>query len=408
MVIFRKTPLPFGHGSVTAPNDNLLIMKILFVHGTGVRLLDFTRTLRIIKNELKEFDVQPCLWGDVCGAKLHLDGASIPDYEESSAGQPPSADEVEKARWFLLYQDPLFELRLLEGHPPVKTNRPPNMEQPGAQAVRLARELQPPAGYFDLLKEMGISEHWPEAYRAVVDAPQFDKLLRRANREPMETSLAVARALVASLLSHAAPVSVGAARRKLLIDPLIDPLGGRPRGIWDWVSHPLHGIATVMIRSRRQSVFDGHASKMTDILLYQARGGPIRDFIRERIQEIEEDVIVVAHSLGGVACVDLLVMEGMPNVKALITVASQAPFFYETGALVSLPFGEKLPSHFPERWLNIYDPSDFLSYRGALVFRGSLEDKRVDNGEPFPESHSAYWDNPEVWESIRRFIRNAD
>ena len=40
----------------------------------------------------------------------------------------------------------------------------------------------------------------------------------------------------------------------------------------------------------------------------------------------------------------------------------------------------------------------------ALVITGPgsarVEDVEVNNKQPFPQSHSAYWANPEVWEAI--------
>ena len=89
-----------------------------------------------------------------------------------------------------------------------------------------------------------------------------------------------------------------------------------------------------------------------------------------------------------------------------MTVGSQAPFLYELNALESLAFGEPLPPTFVKRWVNIFDPRDFLSYTAAKVFALSgsggpeISDHRVDNKLPFPNSHSGYWDNPETWEII--------
>jgi hypothetical protein len=103
--------------------------------------------------------------------------------------------------------------------------------------------------------------------------------------------------------------------------------------------------------------------------------------------------------LGGIACVDLLVKECLENVALLVTVGSQAPFLYEINALHSLEFGEPLPEHFPV-WLNIYDLRDFLSYVGANVFPNKVQDVLVDSKQPFPRSHSAYWENPATWKAI--------
>ena len=87
--------------------------------------------------------------------------------------------------------------------------------------------------------------------------------------------------------------------------------------------------------------------------MYLARGDAIRDFIAARIEAVPGPVLLVAHSLGGIACVDLLARKDLPKVKLLVTVGSQAYFLYEINALPSRKWGEKLPCHFPS-WLNIY------------------------------------------------------
>ena len=92
----------------------------------------------------------------------------------------------------------------------------------------------------------------------------------------------------------------------------------------------------------------------------------------------------------------------MEKVELLITVGSQAPYFYEVNALQSLEFNsdrnQRLPKGFPE-WLNIYDLQDFLSYIGGNIFP-SVQDILVDNQQPFPQSHSAYWSNKATWKGI--------
>jgi len=140
-----------------------------------------------------------------------------------------------------------------------------------------------------------------------------------------------------------------------------------------------------------------------DILLYQSRGAAIRRFIRDQITAVQGPVVLLAHSLGGIACVDLLVLEPLPTVKGLVTVGSQAPLLYELDCLTSRRFGEPLPDHFPP-WLNLYDRHDFLSYIGAEVFPDQVTDVEVTSGQPFPVAHSAYWSNPAVWSAIAEFL----
>jgi predicted alpha/beta hydrolase family esterase len=98
-----------------------------------------------------------------------------------------------------------------------------------------------------------------------------------------------------------------------------------------------------------------------DILLYQAKGEDIRGVIQEKITKLEDDVFVLAHSLGGIACFELMTERELPNVKGLITAGSQAPLLYELGALTKLRQPARLPSRFPP-WLNLCDQNDLLSY----------------------------------------------
>ena len=58
---------------------------------------------------------------------------------------------------------------------------------------------------------------------------------------------------------------------------------------------------------------------------------------------------MIAHSLGGIACVELFIEQKLSKkVDALVTVGSQAPFFYEIEALRTVEkYGDPLPGHFP-------------------------------------------------------------
>jgi hypothetical protein len=90
--------------------------------------------------------------------------------------------------------------------------------------------------------------------------------------------------------------------------------------------------------------------------------------------------------------------------KSLITAGSQAPFLYEIDCLTSLRAGQPLPDHFP-RWLNFYDPNDFLSYIGGQVFPGRVRDVEIQSRQPFPQSHSAYWTNRLFWNEVEAFLQ---
>ena len=205
--------------------------------------------------------------------------------------------------------------------------------------------------------------------------------------------------------------STGPAREEI-VTAIIDDLHGFGMGVAVWLTRPFKGIAQSMVTQRmtrrRGALTDATSPAAGDIMRYQARGSGIRRYIRQVVADAavgdpDPSVTLLAHSLGGIACVDALIEEPIPGVGRLVTVGSQAPFFYEIDALASLSYGRRLPDHFPA-WLNIYDARDFLSYIGAGLFPGRVTDQRVDNGQPFPQAHSAYWRNDAVWQHIGGFL----
>jgi hypothetical protein len=85
-----------------------------------------------------------------------------------------------------------------------------------------------------------------------------------------------------------------------------------------------------------------------------------------------------------------------------VTAGSQSPLFFAIDALETLrPTSSDGPAFVP--WLNIYNPSDFLSFCASDLFGPSDEiwDRAVDPRVPFPASHSAYWHDDTVYELIK-------
>lgn len=156
-------------------------------------------------------------------------------------------------------------------------------------------------------------------------------------------------------------------------------------------------------RGKPAGNFIGHV--VGDILRYQARGQTLRQLIKQTIEDTPGDAVtVIAYGFGCMPCFDLLVQEEINRVDQLITVASQVPFLFELGALVSLESQEALPGHFPQRWLNVYAPNDVLAFSAAQVFPDVATDHQIDNGQPFPQTHSAYLTNPEFWRAVDTWV----
>src|ERR1700733_8028298 len=68
------------------------------------------------------------------------------------------------------------------------------------------------------------------------------------------------------------------------------------------------GSATqTIVRPLRARASRAIAPAIGDILHYQAMGKQIRDLIRKKIESIPGDIFILAHSLGGIACFELMV-----------------------------------------------------------------------------------------------------
>lgn len=385
-----------------------MTMKVLFVHGTGVRKQSYEQTAARIHEGLnsirKDFSLEPCLWGDSLGAKLNLDGKSIPNY--AGVEDAPPAD-ASTALWSLLYRDPLFELRELSSDNSDTPLVPPKERERLKAFPETVLKLADNTEILDRLRDPNWPQHWRKSVNDVagndIIANAPDKLTRISGT----LRLAVARALVATFtirLADAEAPALDHGLRDELVQQSLNKLGGLDKALVDSIKGRLIGLAASFASSqalrRRDAVFDAAYPAAGDILLYQARGQVIRDFIAEKIETCGEGLVVIAHSLGGIACMDLLISRPLPQVKLLVTVGSQASFLYEIGALVSLPFGQPLPEHFPAKWLNFYDPNDLLSYLAAPIFTGRVLDYKIRSEQPFPQSHSAYWNEPRLWDKL--------
>jgi hypothetical protein len=335
-------------------------------------------------------------------------------------------DPAEEKRhlWEALYNDPFYEMRLL-GLRPLQDDgfNPPGMQSPSAKLESRVSGLGSSLKLQTKLDQLEIGCFFRQACAIVfgLTSKPFARLLDTASNNLDEDYITIARAIVATcrMLCKQNNIDVLLLSNSQLRDDAVDAIyqelsqSEQSMGVGDWLKSQIIGtffnIGTNHLVRQRGSVMDSSYPLAGDILIYQSMGHKIREFIKTQIESdvVEPPVILLAHSLGGIACVDLLIEHDLRHkVSALVTVGSQSTFFYEIGALQSLAFGDSLPQHFPETWLNIYDLKDLLSYVGDApgIFPGRMIDVRVDNREPFPEAHSAYWGNPETWDAIEKIL----
>ncbi len=376
---------------------------VVFVHGTGVRKASYLDTFTLIHDAFSrhaiDHDLEPCLWGDSLGSRTPV--KSVPG---GVAQKPPDTDV---ARWDLLYRDPWLELRLLKNRPKLAGPVPPTAPKLGeALWMRIAAYEASPelARHLDALY---LTRCWAKAITMARGDEAFKDGVTAARTEIGEAAQAAARCVVACLclLAQMDGRPLPAAEpRSAVVRRLIEDWEGDVAGIGAYLAGFFSAATTPLVAWKRGDLSASAAGSAGDILLYQARGERIREHVRGVVESVRGDVYLLAHSLGGIACVDLLTKTPPRNVKGLITVGSQASFLYEIGGLSSVEPPDTIERPFP-RWLNLWDRYDFLSYLAAPVFSGlDVTDTQVESGQPFPESHSAYWTNEETWHAIRSFL----
>ena len=384
---------------------------LVLVHGTGVRqpayAAVFDRFAERIARIRPAHTVTRCYWGGPHGARLNAAGISIPSGKAHRSLDDPllggaTDEDAQVALWGLLERDPVFELRLLSAGQMAPEALPPNATPPGMELVAAAGRLSDSATVRPRAASAGLDGVLSGAVEAVLADTATADVLRQELALGGTLRAALARAFVAEALLRADGEMVGAfpvdgAHRDRLVAAIVAELGGSDRGIGSSVGRfglnvALRLGATRPAERRRSAITEAAAPASGDVLMYLARGEPIRTFIADAVIAVEAPVVLVAHSLGGIASVELLATRALPAVELLVTVGSQAPFLYELNALPTLPFGAELPPTVP-RWVNVFDRRDLLAYTGAGVFPGRVEDREVDNRAPFPRSHSAYFAN---------------
>jgi hypothetical protein len=380
---------------------------IIFVHGTGVRLTSFDGASQNAADRAAASGIRkqfvPCAWGDALGAQFS--GLSLPD---PPPNQKLKEDEQDFAEWTWLFDDPLFELYTLTIRD--TSSQPRTIPKPGQKPKWL--ELWEKIALYEpseelrlLLEKNGYERLWSEAWSRIVRVSPIPKQAFEMSANELPDAVhALARALVAQIHVLAAEEGIPCPSRTLrdaLVRRMTLDWRQQVYGLGTFFANIVKRSATRALRRHRSGLSSAAALPIGDILLYQSRGADIRKFIRYKIEHAEPPVSLVAHSLGGIACFDLLALPDPPSVAHLVTAGSQSPLFYELGALHSLKLPEQ-PANFPP-WLNLFDRNDFLSYVAHRLFP-SAQDVEIESGQPFPDSHSAYFSNAVVWTTIGKFI----
>ena len=123
----------------------------------------------------------------------------------------------------------------------------------------------------------------------------------------------------------------------------------------------------------------------------------------------DDQLIVVAHSMGGNIMYDILTSSAQGiTVDLFLTVGSQVGLFEElklfriSNPSVTAPATVPKPANVA-RWINVMDPNDILAYATSRIFAGSM-DTKIDNKAPVWSAHSAYFYRPTFHQRLRARI----
>jgi hypothetical protein len=405
------------------------MLTVLFVHGTGVRTEEFNHTLSAITacfGNLANIEIAGCEWGKAHGARTAR--LSIPDYQQVKALDPEGVFEPIDM-WAQLLADPFIEIELFA--------RIGDENEPlfGDHKTLAACEADTLSAITGATTPPSLQQHLGRdtVEQAVATVFAYSETERAwgmalASEADLGDALTVgagmlARAVVALSMAkrfgQGFPVMPGE-QRDIIVDWLASAMSsnsqrkGLAADAFAAVMAPVRKLGngtlllgawlgTAALKHYRSGISDTASLRAGDILLYQSRGDAIRQFIAAQVRTYSHPVLLLGHSLGGIACVDLLAtIEGLP-VAGLVTVGSQAPYLYELGALSSMLPDTALPEHFPA-WLNFYDRNDMLSYLAKPVFGAKVvADVEIKSNQPFPIAHSAYWTDPVLGARLRQF-----
>jgi hypothetical protein len=296
---------------------------LVFVHGTGVRQAGYAATLGAIDQGVRArvpgVRVVGADWGDKFGVPEDVGPALPPEMQARSVTGGLALTDADQAaaKWALLTDDPLFELRLIGGlgsAQSVSFGLLP--EQIVVDRLDQLRQAPPTAA------NSGLSdEELASAIGWVRDTPELVAAVQAVGTaDDAELADMIASAIVARLLAEhrfdepgtGPAIALNGAARDALVTRLGQAIA--PDGTRGWVKDRLRNEmtgfverrATAAVAGRRAGLMGASIPAIGDILYYQRRGEQVRQFVADTLSQAEPPVVAVGHSLGGIILVDLL------------------------------------------------------------------------------------------------------
>jgi hypothetical protein len=391
-------------------------MPIVFVHGVNNREEDagYASGVERTRTYLREVfaprlnpppkDVQVSFpyWGNL-GVTFRWNQASLPN----------ESDEVE-ALSVGAAAGPSAESRLWAGDLYRSYNGKPNfadiaLDKGLEEAIDLIWDTASQSGGAGSPEDLAKSYQRAQAYLAKYPAPGW--AMKRQSNEDFLTALQ-------ANLDATAPAE-GAPREEAFAAG--DWFDDFKESVSRLVNSSSDNVTALALALWRKKVHTGASRFLGDIFVYLTRRGDMEapgPIVKQLAKALDDaaalkrdddpELIVIAHSLGGVIVYDLLTHH-RPDIKVdrLITVGSQVGVFEEMTLYKSSkedrppdPATQRLDK--PEnvtRWLNVYDTNDVFSFRIEGVFQGA-RDYRFDTGFGVSEAHGGYFARPSFYKRL--------
>ena len=159
-----------------------------------------------------------------------------------------------------------------------------------------------------------------------------------------------------------------------------------------------------------------------DVFTYLEKRQPIIDRVLAEVRAADkarrkgdEELYLVGHSFGGIILYDILTaFEPKVRCQLYATVGSQVALFAEMGRLaaeqdITAAFAKNPTVPRPpaaERWVNIFDLTDFVGFGTRGVFSGASDYQFATDALPLI-SHAAYFDTPRFFARLRERVNEA-
>ena len=408
-------------------------MPIVFVHGTSVRPITLYPLLEQVNLGLAKvgfLETAVAYSYGASAASLRYGGMTIPGLSREEVTKQREAFEDSPALPSLkecLYGEPLIDLKVLS-QDGVELSTLSQFD-PRRAALRDRNELL--NGYREeLARHLHIS--FPESdlpagwigsvVNEVLDWAQKSRLDMDTKQLKPPITRALTAWIGAEFVRLGRPIGWGMIEPE--VDEAVQKTFGRELGGFGILRQPALWLLTHLLRTNRGNYMPAVVAFLGDILYYLSNRDEILDGLHAVVLPLLDaesekpapELTLICHSLGGIIAMDYCVKFGTP-VHRFVTAGCQVGLFAEADALYERHPDERRPPDgrqrakmeadgrraIPkniEKWLNIYDLNDMLSFRATPVFSG-VEDKPVDLAAPFPDAHGAYWTNEQVYDLIR-------